>query len=310
MKKVSIITPCFNESKNVDELCLRIKNVMLKLSQYDYEHIFIDNASNDNTVKKIKEKIRHDKKIKLIVNARNYGHIRSPYHALIQTNSDAAILLSSDLQDPPELIPDLILEWERGMFTVLTVKSKTKDSFLMGCVRKFYYKFLASISEVEIVQNATGSGLFDRRIIDIFKDIQNPYPYIRGLVCEIGLPIGFVFYDQPMRKSGITKNNFLTLYDMAMNGITSHSKIPLRLISLAGFLLSIFSFLIALSYLIYKLFFWDSFSVGSGPVIIGLFFISGIQLIFLGVIGEYVSATHVQVKKTPKVIEKERVNFK
>lgn len=309
MKKISILTPCFNESANVEELCQRIKNVMNTISQYEYEHIFIDNASTDETVFKIKNEIKKDKRIKLIVNARNYGHIRSPYHGLMQTNSDATILITSDLQDPPEIIPDLIKKWESGKFTVLTVKRETKDGKVMKFFRKSYYRILAKISEVNIIQNATGSGLFDRRVIEIFKQLNNPYPYIRGLVCEIGLPIDFVYYDQPRRKNGITKNNFLTLYDMAMNGITSHSRIPLRLISLVGFSLSFMSFLIALSYLVYKILFWDSFTIGIGPVIIGLFFISGIQLIFLGIIGEYISATHIQVRKLPSVIELERINF-
>lgn len=308
-KKISILTPCFNESENIDELCSRIKKVMKNLKNYKYEHIFIDNSSTDNTVSKIKENIKNDKNIKLIINSRNYGHIRSPYHGLVQTHADATILMTSDLQDPPELIPEMIRKWELGSFTVLTVKKNSSESFLMKNLRRQYYNFLSKISEIKLVQNATGSGLFDKKIIDIFRDIQNPYPYIRGLVCDIGLPMDYVYYDQVSRKRGITKNNFSTLYDMAMNGITSHSRLPLRFISLTGFLFSFISILVGCIYLFYKLYYWDSFEIGVGPLVIGLFFISGIQLVFLGILGEYVSAIHMQVKRTPSVIELERINY-
>jgi glycosyltransferase involved in cell wall biosynthesis len=307
-KLISIVTPCYNEEDNIDELCQRIANV-LEMLPYDYEHIFIDNCSTDQTVRKIKEKAAKDKRIKLIVNARNFGHIRSPFHAILQSNGDACILLASDLQDPPEMIAEFINKWEQGYKTVLAVKPESEESSIMFGLRKAYYRLITRISEVPLVQNATGSGLFDRSVVEILRNIQDPYPYFRGLLCEIGFPIALVPFKQPRRKRGITKNNFYTLYDNAMLGITNHSKVPLRLMAMSGFLLAFLSLIVALFFFVAKLLYWDSFQLGTAPILIGIFFFGAIQAFFIGVLGEYIGSIHTQVRNMPLVVEMERVNF-
>ncbi len=307
-KLISIVTPCYNEEDNIDELCQRIKDVMAALP-YDYEHICIDNCSTDQTVRKIKEKAAVDKRIKLIVNARNFGHIRSPFHAILQSNGDACILIASDLQDPPEMITEFIHKWEQGYKTVLAVKPESEESSIMFGLRKIYYRLITRISEVPLVQNATGAGLFDQVVIDILRKINDPYPYFRGLLCEIGFPVATVPFKQPRRQRGITKNNFYTLYDIAMLGITNHSKVPLRLMAMSGFLLAFLSILVALFFLIAKLLFWNSFQLGIAPIIIGIFFFGAIQAFFIGVLGEYIGSIHTQVRNMPLVVEMERVNF-
>jgi len=307
-KLISIVTPCYNEEDNIDELCERINHVMDALP-YDYEHICIDNCSTDSTVNKIKAKAVIDKRIKLIVNARNFGHIRSPYHALLQSKGDASILIASDLQDPPEIIAEFIKKWEEGYKTVLAVKPESAESPIMFGLRKVYYRIISKISEVPLVPNATGAGLFDNVVIDILRTIQDPYPYFRGLLCEIGYPIATVPFNQPRRKRNVTKNNFYTLYDIAMLGITNHSKIPLRLMAMSGFLLSILSLLVAMAFFNAKLIFWDSFQLGTAPILIGIFFFGAIQAFFIGVLGEYIGSIHTQVRNMPLVVERERVNF-
>ena len=307
-KIISIVTPCYNEEENIDELYQRIVEVMANLP-YDYEHICIDNASTDSTVKKIKAIAALDKRVKLIVNARNFGHIKSPYYGILQSSGDACVLIASDLQDPPEMIVDFINKWEEGYKTVLAVKPESEESSIMFFLRKIYYRFITRISEVPLVQNATGAGLFDRTVINILRDIQDPYPYFRGLLCEIGFTIAMVPFKQPRRQRGITKNNFYTLYDIAMLGITNHSKLPLRLMAMSGFLLSFLSLLVAFIFLIAKIFYWNSFQFGAAPMLIGIFFFGAIQTFFIGVLGEYVASIHTQVRKMPLVVEIERVNF-
>ena len=307
-KLISIVTPCYNEIENIDELTHRIRAVMETLP-YDYEHIFIDNASTDGTAKKIKEIAAHDIHVKLIINARNFGHIRSPYYGMLQAHGDACILIASDLQDPPEIIPEFIAKWEQGFKTVLAVKPESEENSIMFFLRKTYYRFIAKISEVPLVQNATGAGLFDRVVIEILRKIQDSNPYFRGLLCEIGFPIALVPFKQPRRLRGITKNNFYTLYDIAMIGITNHSKVPLRLMTMGGFLLSFLSALVALGFLIAKLISWDSFQLGTAPILIGLFFFGAVQTFFIGVIGEYIGSIYTQVRNMPLVVELERVNF-
>jgi glycosyltransferase involved in cell wall biosynthesis len=308
-KLISIVTPCYNEEENIDELCQRIANVMAELP-YDYEHIYIDNCSTDSTVVKIKVTAALDKRIKLIVNARNFGHIRSPYYGILQSSGDACVLIASDLQDPPEMIAEFIKKWEQGYKTVLAVKPESEESSIMFGLRKIYYRLIARISEVPLVQNATGAGLFDRAVVDILRSIQDPYPYFRGLLCEIGFPIATVPFKQPRRQRGITKNNFYTLYDIAMLGITNHSKIPLRLMAMSGFLLAFLSLLVALFFFVAKLLYWDSFQLGTAPILIGIFFFGAIQAFFIGVLGEYIGSIHTQVRNMPLVVELERVNFK
>jgi glycosyltransferase involved in cell wall biosynthesis len=307
-KLISIVTPCYNEQDNIDELCRRIVAVMAD-QPYDYEHICIDNCSTDKTVQKIKEIGGRDSRVKLIVNARNFGHIRSPYYGMLQSKGDACVLIASDLQDPPEMIVEFIKKWELGFKTVLAVKPESEEHSIMFALRKFYYRVISKISEVPLVENATGAGLFDRAVIDILRRIQDPYPYFRGLLCEIGFPIATVPFKQPRRKRGVTSNNFYSLYDIAMLGITNHSKIPLRLMTFSGFILAFLSLMVSISFLIAKLVYWDSFQLGTAPVLIGIFFFGAIQAFFIGVLGEYIGSIHTQVRNMPLVVELERVNF-
>ncbi len=307
-KLITIVTPCYNEQDNVEELCERIATVMAVLP-YDYEHICIDNHSSDGTVGKLRMIAARDKRVKIIVNARNFGHIRSPFHGILQSSGDACVLLASDLQDPPEMIVDFVKRWEEGYKTVLAVKPESEESPLIFFVRNIYYRLLSRISEVPLVRNATGAGLYDRAVVEILRKIDDPYPYFRGLVCEIGFPIATVPFKQPKRRRGITKNNFYSLYDMAMLGITNHSKVPLRLITIGGFVISIASVLVALAFFVAKLLFWDYFQLGIAPILIGIFFFGAIQMFFIGLLGEYIGSIHTQVRKVPLVVELERVNF-
>jgi glycosyltransferase involved in cell wall biosynthesis len=307
-KLISIVTPCYNEQDNIEELYQRICQVMAGLP-YDYEHICIDNASTDQTVSKIRALAAADTRVKLIINARNFGHIKSPYHAILQARGDACILIASDLQDPPEMIGEFIQKWEAGFKTILAVKPESEESALMFFARKTYYRLITRIADVPLVQNATGAGMFDRVVLDILRKIDDPYPYFRGLLCEIGFPIATVPFVQPRRQRGITKNNFYTLYDIGMLGITNHSKIPLRLMAMSGFVLSFLSLLVACGFFIAKLLFWNSFQLGTAPILIGIFFFGAIQAFFIGVLGEYIGSIHTQVRKMPLVVELERVNF-
>ncbi|OKP66671.1 dolichol monophosphate mannose synthase [Paenibacillus sp. P3E] len=309
MKLISIVTPCFNEEDNVEEIYRQVKEVFENLPDYTYEHIFIDNSSKDGTVEILKKLAFNDTKIKVIVNSRNFGHIRSPYHAMLQARGEAVISLVADLQDPPHLIPDFIRRWEEGYKVVLGVKTQSHESPAMFAVRKLYYNFITRLSDIELTKNNTGFGLYDQSVIQILREINDPYPYFRGLISDIGFESYKIEYTQPSRKRGITKNNFYTLYDIAMLGITNHSKIPLRLAAMLGFIMSALSLFVALGYLLAKLIFWNYFSLGTAPLIIGLFLFSSIQLFFIGIIGEYIGSIHTQVLKRPLVVEKERINF-
>lgn len=309
MKLISIVTPCYNEEANVEEIHRQVKAIFDEIPNYRYEHIFIDNASTDNTVAILKKIAEQDSHAKVIVNARNFGHIRSPYHAMLETNGDATILIVADLQDPPAMIKEFIQKWEKGYKIVVGVKPESQESKLMFAIRRAYYNFVTRIADVKLIKNFTGFGLYDKEVIDILRTHKDPYPYFRGLIAEIGLEIAEVPYNQPRRARGVTKNNFYSLYDMAMLGITSHSKIPLRLATMAGFSLSIISLLISLTFFILKLFFWNSFNLGVAPILIGLFFFSSVQLFFIGLLGEYIASIHTRVTKRPLVVEKERINF-
>jgi len=309
MKKIiSIVTPLFNEAGNVEDLCNRIATVMQALP-YDYEHLCIDNCSKDSTVALLRERATRDPRLKVIVNARNFGHIRSPYHALLQASGDAVVVIAGDLQDPPEMIPEFIAKWEEGFKTVMAVKPESEESSLMFFIRKLYYKLVNRISEVSLINNATGAGLFDRDVIEVLRKIDDPYPYMRGLVCEIGYPIATVPFKQPRRTRGVTSQNFYTLYDLAMLGIIKHSKVPLRLMVMLGFVLAIVSLLAAFGYLLAKLLFWDKFQFGTAPILIGMFLFGAIQMLFLGMLGEYIASIQTQVRKLPLVVESERINF-
>ncbi len=309
MKTISVMTNAYNEEENIEAVYLRVREIMNGFPQYRYEHVFIDNASTDGTVAILKRIAETDKNVKIIVNARNFGYIRSPMHALFQTRGDAVIGLAGDLQDPPELIPDMIRAWEEGYPMVLCIKNASGESALMFWLRKKYYKLVERLSSVKTIQNFTGFGLYDRRVIEIVKSFEDPYPYFRGIIAEIGLPSKQLHYFQPARKFGITKSNWYTLYDIAMLGIINLSKVPLRLTVLAGFVGAALSFLTAMAYLVYKLLFWQSFSLGIAPVVIGIFFFNSILLVFMGILGEYIGAIHTQVQKRPYAIERERINF-
>ena len=310
MKLISVLTGCFNEEENIEELYLQVKKVFAELKDYNYEHIFIDNCSKDRTVEILKKIAKEDKNIKIIVNTRNFGHTRSPFYGLLQSSGDATISLVADLQDPPEMISDFIKKWEEGFKIVVGVKKQSDESSIFFLIRKLYYKIVTKLAEIELIGNYTGFGLYDKRVIDILKTIPDAYPYFRELICDIGFEKAMIEYHQPERRRGITKNNFYTLFDMAMLGITTHSKVPLRLASILGFGTAIFSLLIAVIYLAYKILFWNNFQLGQAPLVIGLFFFSSVQLIFIGIIGEYVGNIYTQVLNRPLVIEKERINFK
>jgi polyisoprenyl-phosphate glycosyltransferase len=258
-KLISIVTPCYNECENVEELYARIKHVMSTL-KYQYEHIYIDNASTDGTVEKLRALAAKDPRVKVILNARNFGHIRSPIYAVLQASGDAVIGMASDLQDPPERIPEFVQKWEEGYPVVIGVKEKAEASALFHFVRTLYYRFLRSLSDVNLIENFTGFGLYDRKVMDIVREIDDPYPYFRGIIADLGFDTAKILFTQPRRRRGISKNNFYTLYDLAMLGLTNYTKIPLRIATMVGFVSAGLSFLIGFVYLIYKLIFWQNFS--------------------------------------------------
>ncbi len=310
MKFISVVTGCYNEEENVRELYDRVCRVFHEeLPEYAFELIFIDNASEDRTVDVLKDIARVDKRVKIIVNNRNFGHIRSGYHALLQARGDAIVAMASDLQDPPELIPQFLRKWQEGYKIVLAQKCGSAESPLFFLVRRLYYYIVTRLSETPLVKDVTGFGVYDRKVIEAIRQIGDPYPYFRGLICDLGFQRALIPFTQPIRKRGLTKNNFYTLYDLAMLGITNHSKVPLRIATFSGFCLGALSFMVAFAYLIYKLIFWNSFQLGTAPVVIGMFFFATVQLFFIGILGEYIGSIHTQVLKRPPVIEKERINF-
>jgi glycosyltransferase involved in cell wall biosynthesis len=309
MKTISVVTPCYNEEGNVQQVYERVRAVMQRLGRYRYEHIFIDNASQDDTFAILRRVAAADPNVKVIRNTRNFGHLRSPFHALLQARGDAVIVLMSDLQDPPELLTDLIAEWEKGTPIVIAVKTSSQESGLMYRLRTWYYRIVNRLSDIETYEHFTGFGLYDRSVMDMIKRFGDPYPYFRGMIAEIGLPHVEIQYEQQRRKHGKTKNNYYTLYDLAMLGITTLSKIPLRAVTFSGFAGSLFSLLAGIGYLLYKLLFWRQFSVGIAPLVIGFFFFGSIQLLFMGILGEYIGNIQGYVQGRPLVFERERINF-
>jgi glycosyltransferase involved in cell wall biosynthesis len=291
---LSIVTPCFNEEDNIDELYTRIKAAVVDLTKYEFELIFIDNHSEDGSVAKLKRLAAIDPMVKIIVNTRNFGHIRSPYYGILQSRGAATIYLASDLQDPPELIPQFISHWEKGYKLVMATKPASKGVAWIHALRKAYYRFLDGISDISLVADATGFGLYDREVLNHLRKIDDPYPFLRGLICELGYEIKTIAFTQPRRLRGISKNNFFTLYDIAMLGIVSHSKMPIRLAALTGFALGAISLIVAITFTVLKFLFWDSFPIGIAPVVIGLFFLFGIQLLFIGILGEYIGSIHTR----------------
>jgi glycosyltransferase involved in cell wall biosynthesis len=309
VKTISIVTGCYNEEANVDELYRRIAAVMAQFPQYGYEHIFIDNASTDRTVELIRGLAAKDRNVKLLVNTRNFGHVGSPMYALSQARGDAVIGIVADFQDPPELIPEMVDAWEKGYPMVLCIKRSSAESPLMFFLRRRYYRLISQLSSIETFENFTGFGLFERRVIDQVLALGDAEPYFRGIIAELGHPHHKLFYDQPARRRGKSKNNFITLFDLAIIGIVNHSKAPLRIMTFIGFCGALVSFLIGLAFLIYKLIFWSRFQVGVAPLVIGMFFGFSVQMILIGLLGEYIGAILTQLKHRPYAVEKERMNF-
>lgn len=310
MKKISIMIPCYNEEENVIPMSEAIVDLFnTELTSYDYELLFIDNCSTDKTREYLRMICEKNKHIKAIFNARNFGQFNSPYYGLLQTTGDCVVSMCCDFQDPIELIPKYIKEWENGYKIVIGIKTSSKESKIMYKLRSLYYKIIKKYSDVEQIEHFTGSGLYDKSFIDVLRDLKDPTPFMRGLVAELGFARKEIPYEQPQRRAGKTHNNWYTLYDAAMLSFTSYTKIGLRLATFMGILAGTGSFLVAIIYLILKLTHWNSFTAGMAPVVIGMFFLGGIQLFFLGFIGEYILSINKRVMNRPLVVEEERINF-
>ncbi len=307
-KLISIVTPTYNEEENIEKLCEGINQVMDR-HEYDYEHIVIDNCSTDSTIDKLRKLTKENKKLKVIINSKNFGHIKSPIHGMCQASGDAIILMMSDFQDPIDLIPKYISEWDKGTKVVMAQKDTSDENYLTHRIKKFFYKLINKVSDTKLLINTTGAGLYDKSIVNLVKEINDPYPYFRGLIPELTSDIKLIKFHQPKRKKGKTKNNFYTLYDIGVLGLVKHSKLPLRSITFIGIITGIFSIIIGLGYFVAKLLFWDSFDLGVAPLVIGFFVITSIQIFLLGFIGEYVMTILTHSRKLPLVIEKERINF-
>ena len=309
-RTISIVSGCYNEEGNLQEFYDRIVKVMEGLPEYDYEIIIADNCSTDGSRDILRGIASQDRKFKAIFNASNFGPLRSGYNALLQASGDALFLLASDLQDPPELLPEFVKRWEAGYRVVAAIKSKSKENPFVFALRRFYYWLLSRLSDDnDVIQNFTGFGLYDRKVMDALKLYRDPEPYFRGFIGEIGFRRAEIEFVQPARRQGQSKHGLLTLYSVAMTGFVNHSKLPLRLATFSGFCLAAVSMLVALVYTVYKLLFWNTFDLGLAPLVIGLFLFSAVQLIFIGIIGEYVGAILTQVKNHPLAIEDERINF-
>jgi glycosyltransferase involved in cell wall biosynthesis len=310
MKKISIVTPCFNEEENVFELYLAVKNIMQNIDHnYIYKHIFIDNCSTDNTANILRKIANEDNNIKVIINSRNFGHFKSPIYGIFQSDGDATILLCADFQDPPSMILDFIKKFEEGFEIVIATKTNSLENSLMYKIRNLYYNLLASLSEVKIYKNFTGFGLYSKRVISEIKNLNDPHPFFRGMIAEVGYKSTTIDYIQPARKKGFSKNNFYHLYDLGILGIISNSKIPLRIAVFTGAIFSILSLFIGFGYFIAKLIFWDKINLGIAPLIIMSSLMFSVLLFFIGVIGEYVGEIYTQVLNRPLVHEQERINF-
>jgi polyisoprenyl-phosphate glycosyltransferase len=310
MKKISVVTACFNEEENLPVLYKQLIDVFKCVKKrYTYEIIIADNASTDRTPQILREFAAGDQNFKVIFNSRNFGPDRSGYNATLQATGEAVIIMASDLQNPPAMILDFIRKWEEGFKVVMAVKTESKEAPAIRFLRTLYYKTLAILSDVKLVTHFTGFGLYDRQVIEILRKLNDPYPYFRGLIADIGFSPAIIEFNQPRRLHGKSKSNLFYLYEEAMLGITSYTKLPLRIATIIGFFTALISFLIGMFYLIYKLIFWSSFTVGIAPAAIGLFFFASVQLIFLGIIGEYISMIYIHVLNRPLVYEKERLNF-
>jgi len=307
---VSVVTPCYNEEENVVEVYKQVKLVIDNhFDKYEYEHIFIDNASTDKTVELLKSIAKQDSNIKIIVNSRNFGHIRSPFYAMMQAKGDVVIMLVADLQDPPKMIVDFLKAYEDGSNIVLGIKTSSQENGLMYQIRTLYYKFLQKISDVEMFENNTGFGLYDKKSMLALKNMPDAYPFFRGMVAEIGFKVKKIPYNQPRRSSGLTKNNFYTLYDIGVLGLINNSKTLLRLSIFSSMIIGLLSIVTTIYYLIMKLLYWDIFSLGVAPMLIGGSLMFSLLLFFIGILGEYIGAIYTQILNRPLVFEQERINF-
>lgn len=309
MKTIDIVSPCFNEIENIPELIKRIKTVTSSLKNYAFNIIIIDNFSTDGTRDLLRKIAEEDSTVKVILNTRNFGHIRSPYYGLLSANGDAAIYMASDLQDPPELIEEFIKEWENGYKLVLATKPTSTENKALHYLRMGYYRILDKISDVPIVKDFTGFGLYDQVVLNELRKIKEPYPFLRGIICELGFSIKTIEFVQPRRQRGISKNNFFTLYDIALLGVVSHSKAPIRFASLLGVFIGTLSVIVGLVYLILKLLYWHSMPIGIAPILIGGAFVFGLQMLIIGLIGEYVGTILTYVQNRPIVVVEEKINF-
>lgn len=310
MKKISILIPCYNEEENVVPMSEAIVNLFTKeLTQYDYELLFIDNDSSDNTRPLLRQICAKNPKIKAIFNAKNFGQFNSPYYGILQTTGDCTISMVCDFQDPIELIPQYLAEWENGYKIVIGIKSSSKENPIMYHLRSFYYRIIKKFSNTEQIEHFTGSGLYDKEFVQVLRDLKDPTPFLRGIVAELGYKRKEIEYEQPQRRAGKTHNNFMSLYDAAMLSFTSYTKIGLRLATFLGIGCGAISFVIGVFYLIAKLIYWDSFSAGIAPITIGMFFLGSVQLFFLGFLGEYIMSINQRVMNRPLVVEEERINF-
>ena len=310
MKKVSVLIPCYNEKENVVPMSEAIDNIFkTECAQYDYELVFIDNNSTDGTRDLLRGICEKNKKVKAIFNAKNFGQFNSPYYGILQTTGDCTISMCCDFQDPVELIPKYLKEWENGYKIVIGIKSSSKESKLMYFLRSIYYKMIKKYSTVEQIEHFTGSGLYDKDFVNVLRDLKDPTPFLRGIVAELGYKRKEIEYEQPQRRAGKTHNNWYSLYDAAMLSFTSYTKIGLRLATLMGISCGVISAIIAIVYLVLKLIFWERFIAGMAPVLIGMFFLGSVQLFFIGFLGEYILSINQRVMNRPLVIEEERINF-
>lgn len=309
MKKVSVLIPTYNEEDNVEPLSEAIVAQFKLLPQYDYEIIFIDNNSQDTTREKIKKLHNDNTHIKGIFNTKNFGPNNSPYYGLLQTTGDCAILMCADFQDPVEMIPVLIAKWKQGYKIVSCIKTKSKENRFIRFVRTCYYKLIKKFSEVEQIEHYTGFGLYDKSFLEVLRNLNDPTPFLRGIVAELGFKRVEIPYEQQLRRAGTSKLNFFSLYDIAMLSFTSYTKVGLRVATFLGFFTAVGSLVLAAAYLVLKLLYWDKFGVGMAPMMIGTFFIGAVQLIFLGLIGEYILSMNKRIMNRPLVVEQERIGF-
>lgn len=309
-KKISVVIPTYNEEGNVKPLAQAIVNVMEnELPEYDYEILFIDNHSKDNTRLFLRQLCGDNKKIKAIFNARNFGQIRSPVYGLKQAQGDCVIRMCADFQDPVEMIPKFVREWEKGWKIVIGIKKSSKEKKMMYWIRTLYYKLIRKITDIDHIEHFTGFGLYDKAFVDVVRQLHDPMPYLRGIIAELGFDYKAIPYEQQRRKAGKSKNNFYSLYDYAMIGITSYSKVVLRMATFVGFIVGGISFVAGIVYFILKLLYWDRFSAGVAPLLIGVFFLGSMQLFFIGFLGEYVLSINTRVLDRPLVVEELRLNF-